>query len=1369
MRLSVRAGLGAAALIFLVASPVRAGSVTGRLLDASGKPVGGAKVVWTPYRTEDEGLLDQTNGKDPAPLGETSTDAQGRFRVPLDRPGTAVALRIVAAGLPSARFAGPFDSTEDVSLLETQMPPAEKLAGRVLDEAGQPVASARVRAIGGEGPFESESRFVAEARTGPDGSFAILEAPSGPRAVAVSAPGYVPFSRFQFEPKPEENVTLRRGGTVRGTLVDAGGKAVAGAIVRTDESAGETDASGMFRIAGVPAGSHSVQAVWKEEFSAHKENVRVRKGEETEVALRLARAPLISGTVIEEATRRPIAGATVSASPAAGFAFGRRRQERTARSDARGRFRLAGLVARRYVVEASREGFLPAAISGISAALSSPGNANLALARAASLSGHALDEKGQPVAGARVRLTRDFNMRAMLRGGNPASFLANAGVLTGPDGSFQLRKLSAGRNLSVEAAKTGYATAHRPGLSLKTGEAIKDVSLVLRKGLEARGRVVDGGGQPVASAEVRTARREAGVGEGRAAIRLAGMDREKPDAVTGADGSFVLKGLEEGEYTVSVFREGFARKSVPSLEVKAKEENVWPPITLSAGLAVAGFVRDAKGDPIGGAQLFSIEPSGGGRPQDSVSEPDGRFRFDGLADRPILLNVSAAGYATVQRTLTPPAQEVIIVLKNSGTLRGRVEDADTKRPITDFTIGRSAPRGGGAFAFVNMGARGGDRSFQSDDGTFELTDVPAGKWTIRASAVSYRSADISGVEVAEGETKEGIVLSLRKGGVLSGRVLDPRKGTGVPNASVSWQAAGPEGEGRFGGAAFARLSGGNSGTNSDADGRFQLDGLPDGKVTVTASHPDFLEVSKDVDPQKEPAVDLMLGTGGSISGTVVGADGRTGVPGAQVRMNAEGDAGLAFGADSTRSDGAGNFLFEHLKAGRFRLTAAGSTGKSMSKEVVLGEGQRLDGVLIEIAMGTLVHGMISGLPAGRLGGVRVLGTAKDYSDSAVSDDAGKFTLRDVPAGVLHLQASTAFLSGRSRLKTVEVPDGAVEFPVEIAFEGTSRLSGRVTRGDRPVGGLFVNAVPDPPVTSGERASGQTDEDGRYTLDGLNEGNYQVWLSGQGVSYRKTLTVSGDTPGDIALPRFSVTGTVSEEGSGEPLEGVTVQAQTGRETATFAMKQGMTDSVGHYFIDDVDSGPYQVTARKSGYELKTHSLAVASESVELNLALRRGAGLTIRVNDGLTGLALHGVSVLAYAANGTVAFQGSVNLDSTGKGEVSSLAPGRYSIYVFSDGYAPRTLAAVDAPAPMIPLAMTPGGRVQVRTETPVTARLVDGSGAIYLLSPWRLDGRVNPAPPVASWDHLAPGPYRLVVSTGGADKSYPFTVAEGATTTVEIR
>jgi hypothetical protein len=966
-----------------------------------------------------------------------------------------------------------------------------------------------------------------------------------------------------------------------------------------------------------------------------------------------------------------------------------------------------------------------------------------------------------------------MGMRRMLRGAvaNPASLMGGPGAQTAADGSFRMRGLEPEKNLSLEASRTGYATARKPGVTLKAGDAIKDVALVVRRGLEARGKVVDGQQQPVAGAEIRAVHREDGMAGGaRMQMRMMGLERDKPDAYSGKDGAFALKGLEEGQYSLAVVKEGFARKTVPSVEVKAAGENVWPVVTLTAGAPIGGLVKDSAGGPISGAQIFAIDIASGGRPQNSTSDADGKFRLEGFtADRPIMLNVSAQGYATQQKNVTPPAADIAVVLKTAGTVRGRVEDAETKKPITDFTVGRSGPRGGGPMQIM-IGRGGGDQAFQSEDGSFELTEVPPGKWTVRGTAAGYRSAEASGIEIGEGETKEGVVLQLKRGGGLAGRVLDPR-GAAVANASVTWHPS--ESEGGAMGAAMGRMMGGGAGgsTTSDADGRFQFDGLPDSHVTVTASHSDYLESSRDIDPSKEQSVDLTLGTGASISGTVVGTDGRSGVPGALVQLSEEGSGGGGFGGggESTRTDGAGNFIFDHLTAGRFKVTASSNAGKTTAKDVVVGDNQPLTGVLVQMATGTLLHGTVSGLPAGRLGGVRVMAFETNYSDSAVTDDGGGYALHDVPAGVIRLQATTSFLSGRTTTKTVEVPEGGGDVQADIAFQGVSRLAGRVTRGDRPVSGVFVNAFPDPPRATAGRSSGQTDENGSYDLEGLDDGNYQVSLNGQGVSYRRAMPVSGDTNGDIALPTISITGTVTESGSGDPLEGVTIQAQTGADPQFRGGKQGVSDSSGHYFIDDVDPGSYQLNARKAGYQAKTQTVNVAGDSAQSDLAMDRGTGLSIRGNDGLTGLPLRGVSVVAYGGGGGVAFSGSVSLDSTGKGEITSLAPGVYAFYIFSNGYSPRSFPSVQVPAATLPVALTPGGRVEVRPVVQVSGRIVDASGAAYLLGPYRLDGRVNPAPPVTVWDNFTPGSYQLFVTSTDGEKAYPFTVSEGRTTTLDIR
>ncbi|HMF09736.1 MAG TPA: carboxypeptidase-like regulatory domain-containing protein, partial [Thermoanaerobaculia bacterium] len=833
-----RSRLAWVSFCLLWASSARAGSVRGRLIDAAGNPIAGASVQWFPYRDADQTLLDQMSGKDASALGEIKTDASGNFRLPLEKPGVEVGLVVRPPGLPSARFEGPFDAGEDTDLFDIPVPAAQKVAGSVVDESGRPISGARVIARGSEVLSGNDAVSFSETRTLSDGTFSMPDAPPGPRVLTAIAAGYVRSPRIQIEARADERLVLRPGGTIHGVLRDASGQAVAGAIVVAGELAAQTDSAGRFEISGAAPGTEDLRVVWKDDFAARADGVRVKKGEASSVDLKLARAASIVVTVVEEKTKRPIAGARVTASVAAGGGPFRRRSlgERTARTDAHGRFRLGGLGSRPYSVEASKDGYLASALPNLATSVVRSGTANLALRRAASLAGKIVDEKGQPVAGARVSVAQEFNPRMIRRRGLAAAAQAilAGGALSGTDGSFRLRNIAPEHNLELEASKSGFATARQPGITLKSGDALAGISLVLRKGLAARGRVVDGSGKPVAGAQIWLAFQERGGGRGaQMELRLLGMERQKPDTVSGPDGGFAVGGLSAGRYSAVVSRDGYARKSVTALEVNAQGENVWAPIALAPGVALAGLVRDSTGLAIPGAQILVIDPGGGGRTGDTSSGPDGKFAVGGLtAEHPVMLNVSAQGYAAAQREATPPAQDLAIVLKSSATIRGRVEDADAKTPVTDFTVGTRS--GGGNRFVIQMGVAGGDHAFHSDDGTFELGDVAPGKWTVHVTASGYRPADVSGVEVAEGAVREGVVFSLKKGGGLSGRVLDPQLGTGVPNANVTYQSSGSGGMG--GGGAFLRLGGAsNSSTTTDADGRFSFDGLPDGKIQVTAS------------------------------------------------------------------------------------------------------------------------------------------------------------------------------------------------------------------------------------------------------------------------------------------------------------------------------------------------------------------------------------------------------------------------------------------------------------------------------------------------------------------------------------------------------
>jgi RNA polymerase sigma factor (sigma-70 family) len=116
-------------------------AITGRVVDADGKPVAGARVAG--YAGIEFGPLSvEYQAKS---LGEVKTDADGRFRltVPEVPSGRLRQIEFLAAakGYGPAWGRAPTGGAD----VELRLPPEEALVGRLLDLQGQPLAKARLR------------------------------------------------------------------------------------------------------------------------------------------------------------------------------------------------------------------------------------------------------------------------------------------------------------------------------------------------------------------------------------------------------------------------------------------------------------------------------------------------------------------------------------------------------------------------------------------------------------------------------------------------------------------------------------------------------------------------------------------------------------------------------------------------------------------------------------------------------------------------------------------------------------------------------------------------------------------------------------------------------------------------------------------------------------------------------------------------------------------------------------------------------------------------------------------------------------------------------------------------------------------------
>lgn len=140
---------------------------------------------------------------------------------------------------------------------------------------------------------------------------------------------------------------------------------------------------------------------------------------------------------------------------------------------------------------------------------------------------------------------------------------------------------------------------------------------------------------------------------------------------------------------------------------------------------------------------------------------------------------------------------------------------------------------------MSMEARGGGVTSTDNEGRFEITELPAGRYTITATKGGYVQAQYgqrrpgepgTPIELSDGQTAEKVNFVLSRGGVISGKVVDDG---GEPVAGTMIQAM------RYQFMAGSRRlvpGGGEGGSDrTDDQGGFRLYGLPPGDYYVSAN------------------------------------------------------------------------------------------------------------------------------------------------------------------------------------------------------------------------------------------------------------------------------------------------------------------------------------------------------------------------------------------------------------------------------------------------------------------------------------------------------------------------------------------------------
>ncbi|MFN3649991.1 MAG: carboxypeptidase regulatory-like domain-containing protein [Armatimonadota bacterium] len=718
LRLVLSAALALAGALVPSPAAAQTGSVWG-YVTAGGAPVAGAVV-----RVE----------SGPVAGRQVTTTGGGAYALAGLQPGRYV-LSAAAEGYAGQRrevtVASDGSARADFSLS------ALSAAGGVLQGyvtvrgAGGPVAGATVEIAGGE--------TAVTVSTDAAGFFRAPSLPGGSYRLRVSQTGFVALARSGYrvvdgqvtEARLALTANRKEAGSVQGTVLNAGGQVVPRARVQLVEGpsrsrSARTNGKGRYHFNGLIPGDYRVEVFASGYLPSSATFTLEPRGRQT-VNLTLSNTPAaeaaVSGLVVD-AAGQPVTGARVE------ILDGPQR----GRSDVTGpdgAYAFTALAPGSYVLAATARGFgrVVETVNVVDAET----RQDFSLTREGSfleggLSGRVTDPTGRGLQGVAVRVLD-----------GPA---AGAATVTDAEGDFSLRNLPSG-DYNLLFLKGGYGDHLESGVAVALGETTY-VEVVLSEvtgGGSLTGLVRTTDGAPLAGVQVEVLR------DG---VRQA-------SALTDRFGRYRVSALQPGTYSARFSKSGFAPATLTGLVVSNGRTT-----TADARLsnsedeetgAIAGIVRDAAGRGVEDALVEVTGPAGRVTTRTAV---DGTFRLAGLAPGSgYEVVVSAAGMTsqawrgvTVAAGQTAERSFLLRAQPGTGALTGQVRRSNGL-PLS----GASVVIVGGAFV--------GEVRSTSTEGRFHFAALPAGSYTVEASAPGFRPVRLNVIVRAGGSTAVVFTLPTR--------------------------------------------------------------------------------------------------------------------------------------------------------------------------------------------------------------------------------------------------------------------------------------------------------------------------------------------------------------------------------------------------------------------------------------------------------------------------------------------------------------------------------------------------------------------------------------------------------------------------------
>lgn len=577
----------------------------------------------------------------------------------------------------------------------------------------------------------------------------------------------------------------------------------------------------------------------------------------------------------------------------------------------------------------------PGRIDGTHVTLAGDATVDFALQKGLVVAGTVLDKRERGVEGAEVM--------ASVFGSEFAQSTS-----TDAEGRFALAGLTPTANLHVRVTKQGYGEAALSNLRL-VAPGTDDLKIHLTNAASISGIVVDHHGQPLEGARAVAAH----LGN------YGGWSFDYPEGTSGNGGAFTIVDLAPGRYNVEVIPRGYERYfSSSPVSVALSEGEHRRDLRLDVeggdGIEIAGLVTDQENTPLEGVQITLVGTSG----RTVMSDTQGNFRIGGLLAGEYGILPTKTGYRergkyqmSLDHSFRASRGDLHLVLEAFALrVEGVVRDSETKEPLSGFEV--SAFTGLGDDTAITPLAWFLAARFANTDGSFVVDVEAPWKFEVGAEgpvcAVYVRKSgyapNVTVLPAAGDSDTVYAEIELERGRMIEGVVAD-HHGAPVAGAIIA------EGE------LFTdTLSRRTDLAMSDAEGRFEVDGLREDVDALTAIHP------------AHPLASAVIGDGSQSLRIVFGAacevEGAVLMDGAPMPFR---NASLeSRGTESTfeahgATDQWGKFHFGALNPGEYDLSISDWFGARVAaiyiKSVVVNPGQKTS-VDFNLSSGALLQGAI---------------------------------------------------------------------------------------------------------------------------------------------------------------------------------------------------------------------------------------------------------------------------------------------------------------------------------------------------------------------------------------------------------------------------